>query len=97
MRKYPYIVGRSTARPWLAHRFAAQLAGDSRIVEAVSRLQAWNFTTPTGVATGYDAADVDGEFSTPTPAEISHSIAATIYSVWRGQAIATASPDAGSV
>ena len=27
----------------------------------MGRLQGWNFTTPTGVTTGYDAADVDGE------------------------------------
>ncbi len=64
------------------------LAGDPRIAEAVARLKQWNFTTPTGVATGYDAVDVDGEFSPPSSTEIEHSIAATIYSAWRGQAIA---------
>ena len=84
----PYIVGAfNRAAMAGAPALLAQLAGDSRIAEAVSRLRGWNYTTPTGVATGYDAADVDGEFSTPTSTEVSHSIAATIYSVWRGQAV----------
>jgi len=65
----------------------AALATDPRVVEAIGRLKNWNFTTPTGAAKGYDAADVDGEFSPPTATEVSHSITATIYSVWRGQAI----------
>ena len=41
-----------------------------------------------GLATGYDAADKDGRVRRPGQAEIDASIAATIYSVWRGQAIA---------
>ncbi len=65
----------------------AGVAADSRVAEAIGRLQAWNYTTPTGVATGYDASDVDGERLPPSAAEVQRSIAATIYSVWRGQAI----------
>ena len=63
------------------------LAGDARVAEAVGRLKAWNYTAPTGVETGYDAADVNGKMSPPTSQEVSRSIAATIYSMWRGQAV----------
>jgi penicillin G amidase len=57
------------------------------VIEAVDRLQAWDFTTPTGIPEGYDAADVNGVPGPPSPEEISASVAATIYSVWRGQFI----------
>ncbi|HEX6572555.1 MAG TPA: penicillin acylase family protein, partial [Steroidobacteraceae bacterium] len=65
-------------------------AGDARVAEAIGRLRAWDFSTPTGVPTGYDAVDVDGAFSPPSADEVAHSVAATIYSVWRGQAIGNA-------
>lgn len=61
---------------------------DPRIVEAIGRLRGWDFTAPTGVTEGFDAADVANAPGTPPDsAEISNSVAATIYSVWRGQAI----------
>lgn len=63
------------------------LAADPRVVEAIDRLRAWDFTTPTGIAAGYDASDLNGVRSPPGQAEIDASIAATIYSVWRGQAV----------
>jgi penicillin amidase len=53
----------------------------------VTRLRGWDFSTPTGIPEGYDAADVNGALSAPSSAEIEASIAATIYSVWRGQFI----------
>lgn len=64
------------------------LAEDPRVVEAVERLSGWDGRTPTGVPSGYDASDADGVRLEPTQAEIDASIAATIYSVWRGQALA---------
>jgi penicillin amidase len=54
-------------------------SGDSRIAEAVGRLGAWDFTTPTGIPEGYDAVQ-----SNPSASD---SVAATIYAVWRGQFI----------
>jgi penicillin amidase len=66
----------------------AALGADPKLQEAVARLRAWDFSTPTGVPEGYDAADVDGARSTTTQAEIDASVAATIYSLWRGQALA---------
>ena len=71
-----------TADPLLA-----ALAADPRVAEAVGRLRGWDYSTPTGVAEGYDASDENGERAMPSPKEIEHSIAATIYSVWRGQMI----------
>jgi len=84
----PYIAGAfdRASSPGAAVELA-ELAADPRIAEAVVRLRAWNFTAPTGVETGYDAADVDGQRGPPSASEVAHSIAATIYSVWRGQAI----------
>jgi penicillin amidase len=75
--------GRPGAPPELA-----ALAADPEIAEAVGRLAAWDFSTPTGIPEGYDHPDVDGK-RTPavTPAERDASVAATIYNVWRGQAI----------
>ncbi len=84
--------------PWLTRAFAdaqasnvpqlAALAGDGRLGEAVHRLAAWNSTTPTGIPQGYDAADRDGVLSVPSADEIANSVAATVYAVWRSQAVA---------
>jgi penicillin amidase len=64
------------------------LAGDPRVAEAAERLRAWDFSTPTGVAEGYDAHDHDGErISFLGSREIASSVAATIYNVWRGEVI----------
>jgi penicillin amidase len=63
-----------------AHPMLAAIVSDSRVGEAVGRLRHWNFKTPTGIAEGYDA-DSD-------EAESDASVAATIYSVWRGKMIA---------
>ena len=65
----------------------AALAANPAVSAAVNRLRTWDFSTPTGIPEGYDAADVNGALSSPTTAEIEASIAATIYSVWRGQFI----------
>ena len=69
----------------------ADLAADPRIAEAVSRLADWDFSTPTGLQAGYDDGDPVVPTWTmlppPTAGEIDRSVAATIYSVWRGQAV----------
>jgi penicillin amidase len=64
------------------------LAGDPRVAEAVGRLRAWDHTARTGIPEGYDAADVDGQRAAPSAEEVATSVAATIYSVWRGQFLA---------
>ena len=65
----------------------AGLAAAPGVSTAVNRLRTWDFSTPTGIPEGYDAADVNGVLSAPSSAEIESSISATIYSVWRGQFI----------
>lgn len=66
----------------------ALLGREPRIVQAVGRLRGWDFTTPTGVTEGFDAADGANMPGTPpNPQEVANSVSATIYSVWRGQAI----------
>ena len=63
-------------------------SGPTRVQEAVARLGTWQFSTPTGIPEGYDESDVNGVRAAPTQAEIDASVAATIYSLWRGQALA---------
>jgi penicillin amidase len=65
----------------------AALGADPNVQEAVARLAAWNFSTPTGLPEGYDAIDFLGFRLPPTQAEIDASVATTIYSLWRGQAL----------
>jgi penicillin amidase len=60
----------------------ASLAADPRVVEAVGRLRAWDFSHPTGIAEGYDASDVDGLLGPVSAAEAQASVAATLYEVW---------------
>jgi penicillin amidase len=66
----------------------AALAADPGVAEAVERLSDWDFSTPTGIPEGYDAHDNKGK-RTPsvTKNEAEASVAATIYNMWRGQAI----------
>ncbi len=60
------------------------LSGEaSNTSEAVTRLRAWDMSTPTGLTEGYDAGKPAG--TAPTQAQIDASVAATLYSVWRGR------------
>lgn len=83
----PYILdalanGSASSNPALAG-----LAAHPGVVAAVERLRHWDGWAPTGIPEGYDAADVNGVLSAPSSAEIDASVAATLYSVWRGQFI----------
>lgn len=86
----PYLVAAfNNAKAPGAPDALAALAADPRIVEAINRLKAWDFSTPTGILEGYDPGDNLTSFPSlpPSPQEIANSVAATIYSVWRGQAV----------
>jgi penicillin amidase len=63
------------------------LGANPAIKAAVDRLRTWDHSTPTGILEGYDAADVNGALAAPSSAEVQSSVAATLYSVWRGQFI----------
>jgi len=62
-----------------------QVAADPRVAQAVARLAAWDQSTPTGIREGHDASDAPGGLGEPSAEEIRHSVAATIYSVWRNR------------
>ncbi len=66
----------------------AQFALDPAIQEAVGRLADWDFSTPTGIQEGFDPGDNPMALPEPGEDEIANSVAATIYAVFRGQAIA---------
>jgi penicillin amidase len=68
-----------------AHPMLAQLAADPRVGAAIGRLAAWDQSTPTGIRLGYDSNDTAAVRREPSATEIGHSVAATIYSVWRNQ------------
>jgi penicillin amidase len=61
------------------------IVADPRIGEAIGRIGAWDFSTPTGITEGFDPFDTP--YSTPGSPEINASVAATIYSLWRGQLV----------
>ncbi|NBB93998.1 MAG: penicillin acylase family protein [Gammaproteobacteria bacterium] len=64
----------------------AQFAANPAVQEAVGRLSDWDFSTPTGLADGYDPGSPAGA-GAPSAEAVANSVAATIYSVWRGQVI----------
>lgn len=82
----PWIVDAlARARAPGANPVLAALA-TAATIEAVGRLAAWDHSTPTGLTEGWDAGKPAG--IAPTPGQIQNSAAATIYSAWRGRAIA---------
>jgi penicillin amidase len=73
--------GRPGALPALA-----ELAARPGIAEAVGRLRAWDFSSPTGLTEGWDAGKPAGQ--PPSAARVQASVAATLYTLWRGRLIA---------
>lgn len=65
----------------------AALGADPRVQEAAGRFAGWDFSTPTGIQEGFDPGDDPTALPAPSADEVAASIAATIYSVWRGQMI----------
>jgi penicillin amidase len=63
------------------------IVSDPRIGEAISRLSAWDFSTPTGINQGFDPGDNPAAPGPPSAAEVDASVAATIYAMWRGQTV----------
>lgn len=63
------------------------LGFDPEIQEAVNRLAAWDFSTPTGIPEGFDPGDDPQNLPAPDQQEIDSSVAATIYAAWRSQLV----------
>ena len=84
----PFLIGAfaNAAAPGAPAELAA-LAADPGVAEAVTRLMAWDFSTPTGIAQGYDPGDDPNGLPQPSAEEIADSVAATIWSTFRGQAV----------
>lgn len=78
----PHVLG---ARANLA---ACGLADNARLGEALDRLAAWDYSTPTGIQAGFDAGDNPLALPEPTPQEINHSVAATIWALSRSRLMA---------
>ncbi len=84
----PYILAASAnATADGAAPALAALGADPGVAEAVGRLAAWDFSTPTGVREGYDPGDDPNDLPAPSAEEAAASVAATIYSIWRGQMV----------
>lgn len=83
----PHILQAFANAQGSANPALASLAANPGVASAVNRLGNWDFSTPTGITEGYDASDVQGMRFPPSTAEIQASVAATLYSVWRGQFI----------
>ncbi|HLJ75552.1 MAG TPA: penicillin acylase family protein, partial [Thermoanaerobaculia bacterium] len=66
----------------------ALLGANPIVASAVAQLGQWDFSTPTGIDTGYDASETNGVLTSPSPDEISKSVAATIYAAWRSKFLA---------
>ncbi len=64
---------------------AANIPGNTAVGEAINRLLAWDYSTPTGIQAGFDPGDDPNNLPMPSQAEIDASVAATIFSVLRAQ------------
>jgi penicillin amidase len=63
------------------------LATEARIDQAIKRLEDWDYSAPTGITQGFDAGDNPAAMAAPSAEEIANSVAATIWALWRGQAV----------
>lgn len=63
------------------------LYADPGVLEAMLRFQRWDYSSPTGIREGFDPGDNPLALAEPAQSEIDASVAATLFSVWRGQAI----------
>lgn len=65
----------------------AELAADARVSEAIERLRAWDYSTPTGLREGFDPGADPATRPIPGVDEIDASVAASIWAQWRSHAV----------
>lgn len=65
----------------------AQFLADPRAIATLGKFSAWDYSSPTGLAEGYDPFENPFALTEPSDTEIDNSVAATIYSTWRSMAI----------
>lgn len=84
----PYLLAAAgnaqAANAWPELRALVQ---DARVAEAITRLASWDLSSPTGIREGFDPGDDPTNLPEPSATEIANSVAATIWSVWRGQVV----------
>jgi len=84
----PYLVAAfDRAEASGAPGLLAAQAANPVVAEAISFLRNWDLSTPTGILEGYDPGDDAAALGEPDPSEVRSSVAATLFNVWRGQAI----------
>lgn len=69
-------------KPYL---MAAGVPAEHPVGEAINRLLAWDYSSPTGIQAGYDPGDDPDNLPMPSQQEIDNSVAATIYAMFRSQ------------
>ena len=71
----------------LAQFNGVQLPAGSMMAQALDVLSTWDYSSPTGLAEGWDAGDDPGMAVEPDMTEIRNSAAATIFALWRSMLI----------
>ncbi len=66
---------------------AVDVPPGSAMAQAVDVLSTWDYSTPTGIAEGWDAGDSAVTMSPPGNDEVRNSVAATVYAMWRSMLI----------
>jgi len=59
----------------------------SAMAQAIDVLSTWDYSTPTGLAEGWDAGDSPVTMEPPSQNEVRNSVAATVYALWRSMLI----------
>ncbi len=66
---------------------ACPAASDPDVARAIGFIRGWNYSTPTGIQAGFDPFDNPFALPPVSESEAANSVAATLYSTWRGQVI----------
>jgi penicillin G amidase len=66
---------------------ACGVAADAKVAEAIDYLRNWDYSAPTGIPQGYDRGDNPFALAPPSEAEIDASVAATLWAMFRSQAV----------
>jgi penicillin amidase len=71
----------------LAQFNGVQLPPGSPMAQALDVLSTWDYSTPTGLAEGWDAGDDPGMAAEPDNTEVRNSTAATVFALWRSMLV----------
>ena len=71
----------------LAQFNGVNLPPGSPMAQALDVLSTWDYSTPTGLAEGWDAGDDPDMATEPDNAEVRNSAAATVFALWRSMLV----------